>query len=160
MRSIAFTAALAACILLSCHRALSAADTPVGCSLLTQAQIGAAIGGTVGAGSPIIVSTACQWVGQQGKRVTLTINQPRAGQSPVDQFNAGKSRSLPGVTIEPVSGVGDEADHGYFTGQNRAGCGVVVRKGSSVFEIRLYGFDLSQAKTVAKAIAQDAAGKF
>ena len=158
MRSIPFTAALT-CLLLSCAGRLSAADTPVACPLLTQAQIGAAIGGTVGAGSPI-VATSCQWVGQQGKRVTLTINQPRGGQSPVDQFNAGKTQSLPGVTKEPVSGVGDDAFYVYFTGQNRMGCGVMVRKGSSVFEVRLYGFDLNQAKTVTKAIAQDVAGKF
>jgi hypothetical protein len=36
----------------------------------------------------------------------------------------------------------------------------MVKKGSSVFEIRLYGFDLSQAKTVSKTLAQDVAGKF
>jgi hypothetical protein len=47
----------------------------------------------------------------------------------------------------------------YFTGQNRMGCGVMVRKGSSAFEVRVYGFDLDQAKTVSKAIAQDVAGK-
>src|ERR1700722_12142184 len=159
LRSIAFTAAfLTACLLLSCAGLLSAADTTVACPLLSPAQIGAAIGGTVGAGSPIVVPTSCQWVGQQGKRVTLTINQPRGGRSPVDQFNAGKTRQLPGVTTEPVGGVGDEAFYIYFTGQNRAGCGLMVRKGSSVFEVRLYGFDLNQAKTVTKAIAQDVAG--
>jgi len=48
----------------------------------------------------------------------------------------------------------------YFTGQNRAGCGVVVKKGNSVFEVRLYGFDLSQAKTVSKTLAQNAAATF
>jgi hypothetical protein len=35
-----------------------------------------------------------------------------------------------------------------------------VKKGSSVFEIRVYGFELSQAKTVSKALAQNAASKF
>ena len=47
----------------------------------------------------------------------------------------------------------------YFAGQNRAGCGLVVKKGSSVFEVRLYGFDLNQAKTVIKTLAQDVAAK-
>jgi hypothetical protein len=78
----------------------------------------------------------------------------------VDQFNAGKKQSLPGVTKEPVSGVGDDAFYVYFTGQNRMGCGGMVRKGSSAFEVRVYGFDLDQAKTVSKTIAQDVASKF
>ncbi len=78
----------------------------------------------------------------------------------MDQFNGGKARSLPGVTIEPVRGVGDDAYYVYYTGQNRMGCGVVVKKGTSVFEVRVYGFDLDQAKTVSKTIAQDIAGKF
>jgi hypothetical protein len=133
MRWIAFTAALTGFLLLSFAGSTSAADTTAACPLLTQAQIAAVFGGPVGAGAPIIVATSCQWVGQQGKRVTLTLNQPRGGKSPVDQYNDGKARGLPGV---------------------------MVKKGSSVFEIRLYGFDLSQAKTVSKTLAQDVAGKF
>jgi hypothetical protein len=159
MRSIAFMAALTVSILSSYARLSSAADTTVACPLLTQAQIGAATGATVGSGSPIAAPTSCQWSGQ-GKIVTLVIRKPVAGKSPVDQFNDGKTRALPGVTIEPVSGVGDDAYYVYFSGQNRAGCGVMVKKGSSVFEIRVYGFDLSQAKTVSKALANDAASKF
>ncbi len=158
MRSIAFTAALIGSILFSYAGLSSAADTTIACPLLTQAEIGAATGATVGAGAPIAAPTSCQWSGQ-GKIVTLVIRKPLAGKSPVDQFNDGKTRSLPGVTIEPVSGAGDDAYYVYFTGQNRAGCGVMVKKGSSVFEIRVYGFDLSQAKTVSKALAHDAAGK-
>lgn len=157
MRSIVVTTALS--LLFACNGSLLAAEPTVACTLLTQAQIGAATGATVGAGSPIAAPTSCQWAGQ-GKIVTLTINRPRGGKSPVDQFNDGKTRMLPGVTAEPLSGVGEDAYYVYFTGQNRAGCGVVVKKGSSVFEVRLYGFDLNQAKTVSKTLAQDAAAKF
>ena len=157
MRSIVVTTALS--LLLLCAGSLLAAEPTVACTLLTQAQIGAATGATVGAGSPIAAPTSCQWSGQ-GKIVTLTINKPRGGKSPVDQFNDGKTRKLPGVTTESISGVGEDAYYVYFTGQNRAGCGVVVKKGNSVFEVRLYGFDLSQAKTVSKTLAQDAAAKF
>ena len=160
MRSIAFTVAMTSSILLACAGSLSAADAPVGCSKVTQAQIAAAIGGSVGAGEPIIVPTSCQWVGQQGKRVTLTINQPRGGKTPVEQFNAGKASRLPGITQEPVSGVGDDGFYVYLTGQNRMGCGLMVRKGSSAFEVRIYGFDLDQAKTVVKIIAKDVAANF
>jgi hypothetical protein len=149
-----------ACVLLLWSGAsLVAADPPVACSLVTQAELGEVFGGPVGAGTPIVVATSCQWVGQQSKRATLTINQPRGGKSPVDQFNEGKSRALPGITVEPVTGAGDDAYYVYFTGQNRAGCGLVVRKGTAVFEVRVYGWDLDQAKPVAKAIAAKIAGK-
>jgi hypothetical protein len=158
MRSIVVTTALTASILLLYAGSASAADQTVACPLLAQAQIGSATGATVGPGSPIARPGSCQWAGQ-GKIVTLTINQPRGGKSPVDQFNDGK-RSLPGVTIEAVSGVADDAYYVFYAGSSRAGCGIVVKKGSGVFEIRVYGFDLNQAKGVAKTLAQDAASKF
>ena len=95
-----------------------------------------------------------------GKIVTLTIRQPLAGKSPVDQFNDAKKKTLPGITTEPASGVGDDAFYIFYAGQNRAGCGLVVKKGTSVFEVRVYGFDLAQAKTVSKTLAKEAAAKF
>jgi hypothetical protein len=144
-------------VLLSCARPLVAAEPTIACGLLTPAQIGTATGATIGAGSPIAKPTSCQWMGQ-GKTVTLTINQARAGKSPVDQFNDGKASKM--ITAEPVGGVGDDAYYVYFPGTTRAGCGIVVKKGSSVFEIRVYGFELSQAKTVSKTLAQNAASKF
>jgi hypothetical protein len=160
MRVNACSAALTGLVLLLSANSSRAAETTVACPVLTPAQIGAAIGGTVGVGAPIIVPTSCQWVGQQGKRVTLTINQPRGGKSPVEQFNAGKASKLPGITTEPVGGVGDDAFYVYFAGTTRAGCGLMVKKGSSAFEIRVYGFDLDQAKVVSKQLAKDAASKF
>ena len=159
MRSIVFTAALIGSILFSFVEGLSAEDQKPACALLTQTQIGSAIRATVDPGSPIGRPTACQWAGQ-GKRVTLTINQTLGGKSPLAQFNDGKARTLPGVTVEPVSGVADDAYYVFFTGSVRAGCGIVVKKGTGVFEIRVYGFDLDQAKGVAKTLAQNAASKF
>jgi hypothetical protein len=129
------------------------------CPLLTSAQLTAATGATFGAGTPISAPTSCQWFGQ-GKIVTLVIRRPLAGKSPVDQFNTGKASTLPGITVEPVAGVGDDAYYVFFAGSNRAGCGLVVKKGASAFEIRVYGFDLAQAKTVAKALSQNVASTF
>lgn len=37
--------------------------------------------------------------------------------------------------------------------------GLVVRKGSFVFEIRVYGLTLEQGKTISKNLAQDEIGK-
>jgi hypothetical protein len=159
MRSFVVALALSGCVVCSYAASASAAEPTVACELLTQAQIGTATGATVGAGSPIARPGSCQWAGQ-GKIVTLTITLPRAGKSPVDQFAEGKTRMIGGVTTEPVSGVGDDAYYVFFTGTTRAGCGLVVKKGSSVFEVRVYGFELAQAKTVSKALAQNAAAKF
>ena len=162
MSSIVVNVTLNAFLLLlsvSYGSAPASAALQVACQMLTPSQIGQATGATVGEGSPIAAPTSCQWAGQ-GKIVTLTINQPRSGKSPVDQFNAGKTSMLTGVTAEPVSGVGDGAYYVFFTGTTRAGCGLVVKKGPSVFEIRVYGFDLAQAKTVAKTLGLEAAGKF
>ena len=157
MRATAFTAALTASILFSCA-GLSTAAEPAACAALTQAQIAAATGAAVGAGSQIGMSTSCQWAGQ-GKMVTLVIRRPLAGKSPVDQFNDGKASKLPGITTEAVSGVGDDAFYIYYAATIRA-VGLVVKKGTSAFEVRVYGFDLDKAKPVAMTLAQNAAGNF
>ena len=128
------------------------------CTLLTQDQVSTALGASVGAGTPISGPASCQWFGT-GKFATLTITQPLGGKSAIEVFNAGKARTLPGITKEPVSGVGDEAYYVYFSNTTRAGLGLEVKKGSSVFEVRVYGFDVNLAKPVAKTLAQNAAGK-
>jgi hypothetical protein len=157
MRATAFTAALTASILFSCA-GLSTAAEPAACAAITQAQIAAATGAAVGAGSQIGMATSCQWTGQ-GKIVTLVIRRPLAGKTPVDQFNDGKASKLPGITTEAVGGVGDDAFYIYYAAAMRA-VGLVVKKGNSAFEVRVYGFDLDQAKPVAKTLAQNAAANF
>jgi hypothetical protein len=128
------------------------------CTLITQAQVSAALGIPVDAGTPISRPSTCQWIGK-GKFATLTIIQPRDGKSPIDSFKAGKASTMPGITVEPVSGVGDDAYYVYFSNTTRAGVGLVVKKVSSAFEIRVYGFDLDKAKPVAKTLCQAVAGK-
>jgi hypothetical protein len=154
MRRIASTIAFASVALIAPAAFAAPGDA---CALLTQAQVSAALGIPTEAGSPIFKPTACQWMGK-GKFATLTITQPRAGKSPVEQFDAGK-KGMVGVTAEPVGGVGDDAYYVYFSGTTRAGLGLVVKKGSATFEVRVYGFDLDKAKPVAKTLAQNAAGK-
>jgi hypothetical protein len=128
------------------------------CSLLTQTQVSGALGTPVDPGKPISGPTSCQWFGK-GKFATLTITQPLAGKSAVDRFNAAKASTLPGITKEPVKGVGDEAFYIGYAQATRAGLGLSVRKGSSAFEIRVYGFDVDKAKPVAKTLAETVAGK-
>ena len=165
MRSMAATVLTG--FVLTAHAGLVRAQTPlvraqtptVACDLLTQDRVGQALGMPVGAGTPIARPGTCQWFGK-GKFATLTITLQRGDKTPVDQFNAGKASKLAGVTAEPVSGVGDDAYYIYFSGTTRAGLGIVVKKGTSTFEIRVYGFPLDEGKTVGKSLAQDVAGKF
>jgi len=147
---------LVAGVMMSSAGRSDAAD-PVGCALITQAQVSEALGVSVDAGKPIARPGTCQWFGK-GRFATITVAVTRAGKSPVEQFNDGK-KGIAGVTVEPVSGVGDDAYYVYFAGTTRAGLGLVVKKGSNEFEIRVYGFDIDKAKPVAKTLAQEAAGK-
>jgi hypothetical protein len=156
MRWIGRSIGLTGVILMARASSLVAAGDA--CSLLTQSQVSEALGTSVGAGAPIASPSSCQWAGK-GKIATLTVTQPLGGKSAVDRFNAGKAGGLAGITREPASGVGDDAYYVYFSGTTRAGLGLVVRKGSSAFEIRVYGFELDNAKPVAKTLAQSAAGK-
>jgi hypothetical protein len=158
MRSTAIAIPLVTGLLLSSAVSSRAADI-VACTLITQAQVSEALGLSVDAGKPIARPGTCQWFGK-GRFATLTITLSRGGKSPVEQFNEGKKGGLAGaVTAEPVSGVGDDAYYVYFSGTTRAGLGLVVKKGSSTFEVRVYGFDIDKAKPVAKTLAQEAAAK-
>jgi hypothetical protein len=128
------------------------------CTLLTDAQVSSALGAPVEPGKPIASPTSCQWLGK-GKYATLTANNTIAGKTALERFDTGKKSTMPGITVEPVSGVGDDAYYVYFSGTTRAGLGLVVKKGNSAFEVRVYGFDLDKAKPIAKTLAQSAAGK-
>jgi hypothetical protein len=156
MRLIKFTIVLAGFMFMTNAASLVVAGDA--CSLLAQSQVSGALGTSVSAGTPISGPASCQWMGQ-GKWATLTITQPLGGKSAIDRFNAGRARTLPGITVEPVSGAGDEAYFVFFSNTSHAGLGLVVRKGSSAFEIRVYGFDVDKAKPVAKTLAADVAGK-
>ena len=156
MRLRIFTIVLTGIVLMTLAASLVVAGDA--CSLLTQSQVSEALGMSVGAGTPISGPASCQWMGK-GKWATLTITQPLAGKSAVDRFNSGKAAALPGITKEPASGVGDEAYYVHFSNTSHAGLGLVVRKGNSAFEIRIYGFDVNEAKPVAKTLAADAAKK-
>ena len=154
--AVAFTAASAAVLFVALTRGASAAEQPA-CALLTQAQVTEALGTSVDSGSPVGKPTACQWTGK-GKFATLTITEPQAGRSPVDQFEAGK-KTTRGITKEAVAGVGDDAYYIYFANTDRTGLGIVVKKGASVFEVRVYGLTVAQAKRAGKGLAQRAARK-
>ena len=118
MRLLAFALAVIAGLLL--NGIAFAADEA--CALITQAQVSAALEVPVNHGTPIAKPSSCQWAGK-GRIATLTITQPLAGKSPIDRFNAGKTSTMPGIIVEPVTGVGDDAFYVYFNTKERSGLG-------------------------------------
>lgn len=98
------------------------------CTLLTQAQIDAALGATVGAGQPI-GTTGCSWTAPgQPKNMTVTVSI-----WPPNGF--GTMPPMPGLTKTELGGVGDGAFYATIAGLTS----LSVKKGNKVFVLHLYG---------------------
>jgi hypothetical protein len=126
----------------------NAAPSEDACSLLTPAQVTAAVGVSVGAGQYVGTSKkTCTWYAtgsakQGAKYVTLLLQGP-------DAFQGGKT--LPRVTIVPVSGVGDDAYYLAVLEQ----VGLIVKKGNVGFKVAVYGqLPLEKKEAMEKALAQ------
>ena len=138
--------------------AAHAAPPTDACSLLTPAQVSAALGVSVEAGKTEDKSI-CEWSQQdaaalKGKVVLPTIIEPIGNLTPVDRFNAAKT-PVPGVVKTPVSGLGDDAVYGG----NKFRVTLTVKKGNSAFEIMVSGFPVEESKTKEKTLAQDVLAK-
>jgi hypothetical protein len=125
------------------------------CSLLTTAQVSAALGTTVEAGKHVIESNprVCGWAPAggpkiNGKKVTLTIMT-------LQSFETGK-KPVNGIEKSPLGGVGDDAIYittpGFGTALN-------VKKGSSAFQLRVGGFKPDEEKAIEKALAPQVLAK-
>jgi hypothetical protein len=102
------------------------------CALLTEEQVSAAIEAKALAGKHLVPTSTkqCIWSDDPNhstdhRRVTLNIGALRS-------FDLGKSN--PGLTTEAVSGVGDAA---YYIIYKADAPTIVVRKGDSVFNLRI-----------------------
>jgi hypothetical protein len=149
-------------VVLGSARLVQAVPPTDACSLLTSAEVSAALGVSVGAGEKILPnSTAlCGWEvpGEKNldrKRVLLSIYTQIGGLTPVQRFNAAKT-PIKGITKEGVDGVGDDA---IFATTPGLGTGLIFRKGNAAFDLRVYGFPLDRLKAKEKALAQDVLAK-
>lgn len=123
------------------------------CSLLTAAQVSAALGATVGEGKAV-TSSLCQWAapGKNGgsQKVAVTIGNAQKFAMAKTPVNA------PSVSKTPVSGVGDEAVFGTSAGQAAS---INVKKGDVYFAVNLMGVPLDKAQAAATALAKDVLAK-
>jgi hypothetical protein len=124
-------------------------QSPDACSLLTVAQVSAALGTTVEAGKRLIASDprSCGWAPAGGpkiggKKVTLTLIS-------VQSFETGK-KPVQGLEKSALSGVGDDAVYittpPFDTALN-------VKKGNAAFQLRVGGFKTEEEKAIEKALA-------
>jgi hypothetical protein len=124
-------------------RAAAAQSTPAPCSLLTQAQVAAAVGASVGAGEPIS-TTGCTWASPHVK-ATLSLWDAA-------EWEMMKG-PLPGMTKTSVGGLGDDAF--FATGGTRKQMATLtVKKGKTAYVFHIYGVDnvadqMSMEKTLA-----------
>jgi hypothetical protein len=126
---------------------------PVACSLLTTAQVTAALGASASGGTGMMANL-CMWTapanGGPAQKVALTIGDAR--KFAMAKMPVNDSR----VTKTPVSGVGDEAVFGTTAGQMAS---INVKKGDTYFAISLNGVPMDKAQAVATGLAKDVLSK-
>jgi len=159
MRSTStLTAFSAVTLLLGAHAPVASRDhrqASDACSLLTAAQVSAALGTPVEAGKRLIESNprVCGWAPAggpkiNGKKLTLTIMT-------LQSFETGK-KPANGIEKSPLGGVGDDAIYittpGFGTALN-------VKKGSSAFQLRVGGFKPDEEKAIEKTLAPQVLAK-
>src|ERR1700733_3545826 len=131
------------------------------CAFLTRSQLSTVLGVPVDAGKHIGPGSAlCSWgapndPNHEGKHILLTIYRPVGKISAVERFENGKT-PIGGIEKTPVSGVGDDA---YYIDTPGFGLGLNVKKGSSAFQVKVFGFSAELAKTLERALAETVLAK-
>ena len=146
----------AVCLIAAAAPAASAAPAGDACALLTPAEVGAALGVAVGAGSHVTPTfkRTCTWnaTASGGGTVTLMLQD-------VGGFDGGKRLARMGgknTSLTPVSGVGDDA---YYLAIGSL-VGIMVKKGNVAFKIAVYSrLPLDSLEAKEKALAQKAAAR-
>ena len=138
-----------ACALAVCGMAGMAHAAPAPCTLLTQAQVSAALGVAFGPAEPI-GTKGCSWTSEKPHEiVTLSLWPPA-------EWDRIKASSVPGTTNTPVSGLGDDA---FYTTVAQYVV-LYVKKGQTVYLFKVYGVqDKAKQMSAEKTLAQDALAK-
>ena len=126
------------------------------CSLLTPAQVSAALGIASQPGQHLVQDSLlmCGWSETGGttpssRRVVLDVYGPIGSLTPAERFANAKA-PVNGLTKTPASGIGGDAVYVTTPG---FGTGLIVKRGASVFSIRVYGFALEQIMAMEKTLA-------
>jgi hypothetical protein len=151
---ICLSAVIAAIFIVSAAMApwANAAPPDDACSLLTQAQVSAALGASVGAGSYVspTFKKTCTWTVAGGAEyVTLELEG-------LDAYQAGKVALTKTIVVTSVSGIGDDAYY-LAVGKN---VGLIVKKGNVAFKVAVYGgMPIDKKEAIEKTLASQAVSK-
>ncbi len=133
----------------------NAAPPDDACSLLTQAQVSAAVSVSVGAGAyQGTYKKTCTWNAvspavKSAKYVTLMLEG-------LDAYQAGKLSPAKTIVVTPISGIGDDAYY-LAVGPN---VGLIVKKGNVAFKVAVYGdIPIENKQAMEKALAQQVVSK-
>ncbi len=121
------------------------------CAILTPAQVGAAVGVAVGAGTYVTPTfkKTCTWTASDPASginfVTLNLQS-------LDQFAAGKQGGpVKSIGVNSLSGIGDDA---YYLGVGTTE-GLIVKKGQRAFKVAVYStLPLEKKRALEKTLAQ------
>jgi hypothetical protein len=128
----------------------AAQSAPTPCSLLTSAQVTAAVGVSVGAAQPI-ANTGCSWT---APHMIVTVSLWDGNKW--EQMKA----PLPGASRSSVSGLGDDAFYstlGSASGKQVAT--LTVKKGSTAYLIKVYGPIVAEQMSMEKTLAGNVLAK-
>jgi hypothetical protein len=138
-----------------------AATAPDACALLTPAQVSAALGVTVGAGTPTVPGhpEMCTWAlasdpTHTGTHASIDITLALGSRTPRQRFETGKT-PVPGIPKTPAPGIGDDA---YYTKLTHA-ITLSVRKGEVALQVRVMGVPDADMEAKEKALAIAALAK-
>jgi hypothetical protein len=156
---ICLGAVIAAIFIVGAATALSANAAPPedACSLLTQAQVSAAVSVSVGAGSYVTPTykKTCTWnatspVAKSAKYVTLMLED-------LDAYDGGKRiGQMKAVSVTSISGIGDDAYY-LAVGSN---VGLIVKKGNIAFKVAVYAdLPIEKKQAMEKTLAQQVVSK-
>jgi hypothetical protein len=123
------------------------------CSLLTQAEVSAALGVNISAGKA--TGKICRWAEPAARpgvspALVLTIQDAKA-------FDFAKKPSTSATLVKtPAAGVGDDA---VFNTIGIVTVTLTVKKGDTYFEVHVYGFPVDQTKSMEATAAKAVVGR-
>ncbi len=126
------------------------------CAIVTPAQVSAAVGVAVRAGTYVTPTfkKTCTWNADDPTKGISFVTLNLQG---LDQFAAGKQAGpVKSIGVTAVAGIGDDA---YFLGVGSTE-GLIVKKGQRAFKIAIYStLPLEKKRALEKALAEQVLAK-
>jgi hypothetical protein len=122
---------------------------PAPCSLLSSAEVSAAVSANVGPAQPI-ATTGCSW---SAPHIIVTVSLWDA--SKWAKMKAG----LPGISTSSVAGLGDDAFFSTMGSAEKQFTTLTVKKGDTAYVIKVYGGSAAEQMSSEKTLAGNVLAK-